>query len=48
MCLLLPLVLQANFLGLPSIAVPVGKDSKGLPISLQIMGKPWHEATLIK
>ncbi|GAX84285.1 hypothetical protein CEUSTIGMA_g11707.t1 [Chlamydomonas eustigma] len=38
---------QANFVGLPAISVPVGHDTKGLPIGLQFMSKPWSEATLL-
>ncbi|GMH42501.1 hypothetical protein BSKO_10420 [Bryopsis sp. KO-2023] len=41
-------VLPANFLGLPAMAVPVGKDCEGLPISLQLIGKHCTEATLLR
>jgi amidase len=37
----------ANATGLPAIAIPVGFDSKGLPISVQLVGKPAAESTLI-
>ncbi|MBW4678346.1 MAG: amidase [Desmonostoc geniculatum HA4340-LM1] len=37
----------ANATGQPAIAIPVGFDSKGLPISVQLIGKPAAEATLI-
>lgn len=37
----------ANATGLPAIALPVGFDSNGLPISVQLIGKPAAEATLI-
>ncbi len=37
----------ANATGLPAIALPVGFDSNGLPISVQLIGKPAGEATLI-
>lgn len=37
----------ANATGLPAIAIPVGFDSDGLPISVQLVGKPAAESTLI-
>ncbi|YAF98176.1 MAG: amidase [Nodularia sp. CChRGM 3473] len=37
----------ANATGQPAIALPVGFDSNNLPISVQLMGKPAAEATLI-
>jgi len=36
-----------NLAGLPGIAVPVGLDAKGLPLGLQLIGKPWAEAELL-
>ena len=36
-----------NLAGLPGIAVPVGLDSKGLPLGLQLIGRPWDEAALL-
>lgn len=36
-----------NATGLPAIALPVGFDSNGLPLSVQLIGKPAAEATLI-
>jgi aspartyl-tRNA(Asn)/glutamyl-tRNA(Gln) amidotransferase subunit A len=35
-----------NFTGLPAIQVPCGFDSDGLPVGLQIAGKPFDEATV--
>jgi aspartyl-tRNA(Asn)/glutamyl-tRNA(Gln) amidotransferase subunit A len=32
--------------GLPGIAVPAGKDHAGLPMGLQVIGKPFDEETL--
>ncbi len=35
-----------NMAGLPAIAVPAGKDAQGLPLALQLIGKPFDEETL--
>ena len=37
-----------NLAGLPGISVPCGFSSKGLPIGMQLIGKPLDEATLIR
>ena len=36
-----------NLAGLPGISVPAGLDSQGLPLGLQLIGKPWQEAELL-
>jgi aspartyl-tRNA(Asn)/glutamyl-tRNA(Gln) amidotransferase subunit A len=38
---------SANYYGLPAISVPCGFDRNGLPLGLQIVGKPWDEATVL-
>ena len=38
----------ANATGQPAISLPVGFDEKGLPIAVQLIGKPNAEATIIK
>jgi len=35
-----------NMAGLPGISVPAGLDHKGLPLGLQLIGKPFEEETL--
>jgi aspartyl-tRNA(Asn)/glutamyl-tRNA(Gln) amidotransferase subunit A len=36
----------ANMAGVPGIAVPAGKDAQGLPLGLQLIGRPFDEETL--
>ena len=36
-----------NLAGLPGISVPAGLDSNGLPLGLQLIGKPWEEGDLL-
>ncbi len=38
----------ANMTGLPAISVPCGFSKGGLPIGLQIMGRGWDEATVLR
>ncbi|XP_048337341.2 fatty acid amide hydrolase isoform X1 [Ziziphus jujuba] len=45
---LMRFVLAANLLGLPAITVPVGYDKQGLPIGLQLIGRPWAEASILR
>lgn len=40
--------IPASLAGLPGISVPSGLDSEGLPLGLQIIGKAWDEATMLK
>ncbi|KAL3723968.1 hypothetical protein ACJRO7_036046 [Eucalyptus globulus] len=45
---LMRFVVAANLLGLPAISVPIGYDKQGLPIGLQLMGRPWGEASILR
>ena len=37
-----------NYLGLPSLAIPAGFTAAGLPIGMQLIGRPFGEATLLR
>jgi aspartyl-tRNA(Asn)/glutamyl-tRNA(Gln) amidotransferase subunit A len=37
-----------NYLGLPSLAVPAGFTAAGLPVGMQLIGRPFAEATLLR
>jgi aspartyl-tRNA(Asn)/glutamyl-tRNA(Gln) amidotransferase subunit A len=45
---LIRLTLPANVTGLPALSMPVGFDAAGLPLGMQIMGRPFDEATVLK
>ena len=36
-----------NLAGLPGISVPTGVDKQGLPLGLQLIGRPWEEGDLL-
>ena len=40
--------ISLNLAGLPGLSVPVGKDSKGLPIGMQLIGDCFKEKNLIR
>ncbi len=39
---------SVNLAGLPGLSVPAGLDAQGLPLGLQLIGKPWDEETIIR
>ncbi len=36
-----------NLAGLPGITVPTGQNAEGLPLGLQLIGRPWEEGDLL-
>ena len=36
-----------NLAGLPGISVPAGLDAQGLPLGLQLIGRPWEEGDML-
>lgn len=42
------LVRAINMLGLPGLSVPVGLDKQNLPVGLQIVGRAFDEATVLR
>jgi aspartyl-tRNA(Asn)/glutamyl-tRNA(Gln) amidotransferase subunit A len=40
--------IPASLAGLPGMSVPAGMSSDGLPLGLQIIGRPWDEETVLR
>lgn len=36
-----------NYLGLPSVVFPVARDARGMPLSVQVLARPFHDAGLL-
>src|SRR5699024_2284795 len=45
---LLRLTCPADLTGQPTLAVPVGFDSAGMPIGMQLTGRPFDEQTILR
>ena len=39
---------MANLAGVPGVSVPCGLSSTGLPVGIQLMGRHWGEATILR
>ncbi|HSQ26804.1 MAG TPA: amidase [Anaerolineales bacterium] len=37
-----------NLTGLPALSIPCGFSKNGLPVGLQLIARPWHEASLLR
>ena len=40
--------IPTNIAGLPGLSVPCGFDATGLPVGVQLIGRPFDEATLLR
>jgi len=38
----------ASFLGLPALVLPIGRDRNGMPVAVQLIGRPGGEARLLQ
>ena len=45
---LMRFVAPFNLTGHPALSVPCGYDPQGLPVGLQLIGRPWEEALLLR
>lgn len=41
-------IFPSNLTGHPAVSFPVGYDGKGLPIGMQVIGRHWEEAMLLR
>jgi aspartyl-tRNA(Asn)/glutamyl-tRNA(Gln) amidotransferase subunit A len=40
--------IPANLAGIPGVSIPCGFTDAGLPVGLQILGRPWEEANILR
>ena len=45
---LVRLTVPADLTGLPALSVPAGKDPAGLPLAVQVIGRPFDETTVLR
>ncbi len=45
---LMRFVFPANLTGHPALSVPAGYDGAGLPVGMQLIGRPWEEHRLLR
>jgi len=38
----------ANCLGFPALTIPFGETADGLPVGVQLVGRPWEEELLLE
>jgi len=38
---------MVQFVGNPGLVVPVGQSREGLPIGVQVVGRPWEEELVL-
>jgi aspartyl-tRNA(Asn)/glutamyl-tRNA(Gln) amidotransferase subunit A len=43
-----PFLSPHNLTGFPAVCLPMGFNARGLPISIQIASRPWHEPDLLR
>jgi len=37
-----------SYVGLPTVNIPIRRDADGLPLAMQLVGRPWEEAELLQ
>ncbi len=37
-----------NLFGMPGLTVPLSRDAEGMPVGVQLVGRPWEEARLLE